>query len=1184
MMNKALGFILVLSVAFISVSLLLFLTRSSSQQALSGEAISKNMPKTLSAPVPTSQAQSPSQEQNMPKNQKIIPGTINIKFKENYPVTYENDAARIVQSIKQRLPGLADVNSVKKAFQAYPQGKNYLEKKKFGLDRWVQVTIPVDKDVNDEIKKWKLLPEVETAEPSYIPVPTMTPNDPLFPQQWHHFQSSDKDIDSTDAWNIVTGSPNVIIAIIDTDLDWRHEDLIDNIWQNLGEDADQDGHVLEFINSRWEFDPGDINGADDDGNGYADDFIGWGAFTNDPSPPSDYYESHGTITSGTAAARGNNGKGVSGVCMYCRLMFYYYSSGGGIEYAADNNANIISMSFTSLGYSTISHDVIQYAYSQNVILIAGAGNSNNEIPKYPAAYNEVLAITNSNGNDYMHWSSSRGGWTDIAAPGVDIWTTRNHNSYSPERGTSLSTPVVAGVAGLMKSRYPSLTNEEVYSILQTKVDPTYHTPTSPFYGQGRVNANYAIQYQSFPIALLKKEPALTDLFQDFVTIEGSAKGTNFQRYTLEVGRGNYPTTWTTITTSTTPINNGVLGTINVAQFPERDHYSIRLTTYNTAGTSAIDIIVVSIGGPLAELDLSMDELLSDTQMDVIGSAQAGGFQSYTLQYGVGTNPSTWTTLFTGTTPVIDALLASVDISSFAENTYTLKLTVNTAFGETAADTSTFFVLHGTNVVPLSNWPKTEIFPTTLSYKNIDDEPLPEIIATSSNGGLYAWKADGTLFSSLFSATQNSVFTVAPAIGNIDSERNIEFLIAGFNLVYALNSDGSSITGWPKMYSQPITLFIRNILLNDVDDDYQDEIVIAGDGLPNTPQKVIIEVLEGDGTTIHSWDTGLPEYVNMTDRMALGDLDNDNHADIIIPVLNSIRTWKNDGTPLFFTPMSGLKYSSPATLGDVDGDGALEIIQRFQGVIKAFNNDNTLLFSKTGLATTPAVSEAVLGDIDADGLAEIILSDDNKIYAWNGDGTDVLGWPVTVNLFGLPEKLSRPVLIDLNNDGKSDVLISIRTKNNFIIKTYGGNGVQLPYSHIGRAETIDTAYWFNFFPDMLMTTDANGDGTIELFIGIDDAVYGYSLTGSVYNPSTAEWTQFRRTTKKTGLYQKNCQDTLNEECSLSKPKYCQNGNLLDKCQLCGCLSTTLICNQDGTCSGGGSPIFDKRKAIAIGDNN
>ena len=226
-------------------------------------------------------------------------------------------------------------------------------------------------------------PNIEYAEP----VPQIqlleVPNDAMY-GALHHLPQ----IKADSAWDIhkgENGPEDVVIAIVDSGVDWDHEDLVDNIWQNQGEDFDGDGKTIELSGGAWTFDPDDENGIDDDGNGYIDDFIGWNFFSsnNDPNPlPELFMWEHGTICAGLASATTNNGIGVASISWNLKLLpiqggwdRYVNQCYNAIIYAAENGADVISCSWGNYHFNSLANqEAIEYAIGLGSIIVAGTAN------------------------------------------------------------------------------------------------------------------------------------------------------------------------------------------------------------------------------------------------------------------------------------------------------------------------------------------------------------------------------------------------------------------------------------------------------------------------------------------------------------------------------------------------------------------------------------------------------------------------------------------------------------------------------------------------------------------------------------------------------------------------------------------------------------------------------------------
>jgi subtilisin family serine protease len=339
-------------------------------------------------------------------------------------------------------------------------------------------------------------PRVEYAELDYKRTIAVVPNDPRFNELWGMNNTGQTggtpgaDIDAPQAWDLTTGSGSVVVAVIDTGVDYNHVDLAANIWTNPGEI------------------PG--NGLDDDHNGYVDDVHGINAITGSGNPMDDHY--HGTHCAGTIGARGNNGIGVVGVCWNVRIMALKFlsSSGSGytsdaitcIEYAISKGANILSNSWGGGGYDQSLKDAIDAAQAAGILFVAAAGNDglNTDIYSfYPACYSSsnIVSVAATNHNDalasYSNWGSNYGPTTvDVGAPGVSILSTLPGNQYGLLSGTSMATPHVAGLAALLKGYNSGWTWQDIKGRILDGVTPLAGLDGLILTG-GRINA-----YNSLP--------------------------------------------------------------------------------------------------------------------------------------------------------------------------------------------------------------------------------------------------------------------------------------------------------------------------------------------------------------------------------------------------------------------------------------------------------------------------------------------------------------------------------------------------------------------------------------------------------------------------------------------------------------------------------------------------------------
>ncbi len=310
------------------------------------------------------------------------------------------------------------------------------------------------------------------AEPNHAYRLFTETDDPLVTEQFYLIS-----LRAEAGWQINRGRPDVIVGVIDTGVDYLHEDLQGQLWVNSPEDLNRNGML----------DSTDLNGIDDDGNGYIDDVIGWdftdapnfpdqGDFLDPDNDPMDEFSSgHGTPVAGIIAAAQDNRVGISGIAPGARVMALRAGTASGfleeddvaeaILYAVANGCRIVNMSFGDAAISFLLRDAIRFGVSQGVAFVASAGNSGGAAPNYPAAFDETISVSAANRFGEIAPFSSFGSTIDMTAPGEEIFSLQIGNGYGLHNGTSFSAPMVSAALALIWSEYPNLSLAQAQSAL-----------------------------------------------------------------------------------------------------------------------------------------------------------------------------------------------------------------------------------------------------------------------------------------------------------------------------------------------------------------------------------------------------------------------------------------------------------------------------------------------------------------------------------------------------------------------------------------------------------------------------------------------------------------------------------------------------------------------------------------------
>jgi subtilisin family serine protease len=447
----------------------------------------------------------------------------------------------------------------------------------------VRIEIEDIYELEELISKLERSPFVEYAERVPLLKSTVTPNDPSYnaSSQWALFQ-----INASQAWAYSIGDANVTVAIVDDAVSTTHSDLSPVIWTNPGEIPN--------------------NGVDDDGNGYIDDVNGWDVAdgNNNPNPPANNWD-HGTHVAGIAGAATNNANGIASIGHNLSIIpvkatnspSFVTHGYEGIIYSVSAGADVINMSWGGPGSSQTAQNIINYASNQGIVLIAAAGNDNVSSMFYPAGYNQVMAVASTTFGDSKSGFSNYGSWIDISAPGSAIYSTVPNGGYQTKQGTSMASPMVAGLAGLMLSYNPGMSQQDVLDCI-TSTAANIDAANPSFVGQlgaGRIDAEAAMACVQ---STLNNPPVANFSGTPLTILEGNT--VDFTNLST-----NNPTTWNWTFQGGTP-----------ATFSGQNPPPIE---YNTAGSYDVTLQVSNANGSDTETKTAYVEVNALTGCDTISN-------------------------------------------------------------------------------------------------------------------------------------------------------------------------------------------------------------------------------------------------------------------------------------------------------------------------------------------------------------------------------------------------------------------------------------------------------------------------------------------------------------------------------------------------------------------------------------
>ena len=431
-----------------------------------------------------------------------------------------------------------------------------------------------------------------------------------YPDQWA-LQRIGFDASPQSAWRLVKKNAQpVIVAIIDTGLDWNHKSIdSDKLWRNPKEIPD--------------------NGIDDDNNGYVDDVIGWDFLKGDAKPWD--HDGHGTLIAGIIAGDWNDPTGVAGINPFARLMILKGLNNFGhtrssyvaeaITYAADHGARVINLSIGGKEISAVEQAAIDYAYGKGVVIVVAAGNEGVDVSKYGITGSDKVLTVATTGFDDQRAVFSNWGKVSVAAPGLDILSLRARRTdtmlgiegvkytagaayvgedkrYYRASGTSFSAPMVSGLASLMIANDPSLTNRQVMAIIKSTARDVGTPGVDQYTGYGIIDAAAALKAPKDYLlaAAIDRVEVVQTGGKQAVRVRGTADANALKSARIEIGQGDAPTSWKQVGTAKKNAGpDGILGEIPATAFQGAKTWQVRVLIEHTNGATREARLKLNLG-------------------------------------------------------------------------------------------------------------------------------------------------------------------------------------------------------------------------------------------------------------------------------------------------------------------------------------------------------------------------------------------------------------------------------------------------------------------------------------------------------------------------------------------------------------------------------------------------------------
>ncbi|HET6510699.1 MAG TPA: S8 family serine peptidase [Candidatus Kapabacteria bacterium] len=871
-----------------------------------------------------------------------------------------------------------------------------------GLERVFVLPLSGPRDAQQIAAELKADPLIEYAQPNYIYSidAVEAPNDPDYDKQWFL-----RNVRADRAWEITRGDSSIAIGVVDTGVDWLHPDLNVQFKVNKLEDRNNNGVFDAWPSNQQRRDvfgndvTGDLDGQDQDRNGYTDDVIGYDfvdqeslnfgdARDRDPMPGDEH--GHGTQVSGVVAAKQNNAKGISGVAPGCRIVaLRAFDATGNAEdddvaaaivYAADNGVRILNLSFGDIVPSMLQRDAIRYAVTQGVTVFASSGNEGGFDRHYPSDFDEVVSVgatANLPYEDVVASFTTYGESLDLVAPGGDIYTTDLDSGYKSTNGTSFSAPVAAAIGALLLSKDKRLTPEQIKGILMSTTRDIGTRGYDPETANGRVDALSALAYTgSATVEFISPHTNDGVKIGDELKIRGTVHSTLFESWQLSFSKAldtrAVPTPdsrrqWITIAEGTDQRLDQLLGTWGTADLTA-GLYTLRLALRSNDGRSTEERINVHVVGEAPKFTLlEIDSIYLHDRRGLMLRANLDQVSRLVVRYREQSS-NVWS-------QKSDDRMTRTHIVTFSTNevragvTYVFEAVATNTAGESVTQSAASTLADG-SVSQRGFATKSYALPPGYALDSVftvagsDHVMMSEFPNGLNFGPLKGYRFDGARFVQDDSLAQTWIPRDLGSTQGISTELLIQ--ADRFSQLYRLTGD--------RLFAEKIFESDKNsefwgAALADIDGDGMQEIIGRSSDAIGDLYRALkfgngsyreLAVARNETSTITTRSSNRFTEPNVAHADLDGDgreeiLAIDNDADVMLFSFGS-----GEFSTVFKDENSGTGEGSTVAMGDVNGDGRQDLVYAFHSdfdqnidreydplfwTVKVFLNDGALKFTK-----------------------------------------------------------------------------------------------------------------------------------------------------------------------------------------------------------------------------------------------